>query len=207
MRSVESAVQEHLREEGIPAREPIAIPSGDIVLARGRVVAEIETYGPSRPQLRHTPPPDFRPLSQNIEETGHLRQLWIESQNCLRDSPLAAVIMMGSLLEGILSAKVFSHSDKAGIMQATRAPKDRSTGKTLPLEKWALDGFLEVANELGWIGTTAKSLGQEIRQYRNYVHPREAMKNPVKMDRAKSKEIWMSTQRLIDHLLSPPTGP
>lgn len=62
-------------------------------------------------------------------------------------APLAATVMMGGLLEGLLLARVNSQANKAPIYTAAAAPKDKQ-GKTLPLKDWTLQNYIGVAHEL-----------------------------------------------------------
>ena len=47
---------------------------------------------------------------------------------------------------------------------ATSAPRDKA-GKTLQLKDWTLKNYIDVAHELKWITTTAKDIGEVMRDF------------------------------------------
>ena len=102
---------------------------------------------------------------------GILNNRWTECVRCVGcNAPLAATVMMGGLLEAVLLARVNRETNKAPIFTAKGAARDH-LGKTKPLNEWTLQHYITVAHELGWITVTAMSVGEVLRDYRNYVHP------------------------------------
>jgi hypothetical protein len=93
-----------------------------------------------------------------------------EASTC-RDhgASLAAVILLGSILEGVL-LDVTSRS-LAVAMRAKRAPKDRQGRPQQDLSRWRLEHFIDVAHELHWIQADVPSFAHSLRRYRNLVHP------------------------------------
>jgi hypothetical protein len=90
---------------------------------------------------------------------------WSEITSCVTaKAPLAATVMMGGLLEGLLLARVNNHANKSEIFTASAAPKDKA-GKTLPLKDWTLQNYIGVAHELKWITQTVKDIGEVLRDY------------------------------------------
>lgn len=125
-------------------------------------------------QKQNDSPPDFSPLVPNITMCEILNRRWIETCKCIQaEANLAAMIMMGGLLEGLILAKIHKSSDKEqeSVFKAKSAPKDKKTGKTLPLKNWGLQNFLDVSHELKWITQAANDVGTVMRDYRNYIHP------------------------------------
>ncbi len=93
-----------------------------------------------------------------------------EIKNCIGSKAfLAAIILMGSTLEGILlgmaseNAKLFNQSNSA--------PKDKNTDKVFPFSKWNLNNFIDVAYEIGCIHLDVKKFSHGLREFRNYIHP------------------------------------
>lgn len=116
--------------------------------------------------------PDFSALITDGIMQTILVERWRECGNCISvTAPLAATVMMGGLLEGLLLARVHREPDKTRIFGTTAAPKDKTTGKALPLKDWGLKNYIDVAHELKWISKPARDLGSVLRDYRNYIHP------------------------------------
>lgn len=93
-------------------------------------------------------PPDFSPLVQDAAMQEILNRRWAECLVCIAHAaPLSATVMMGGLVEALLLARVNREANKAPIITANTAPRDKS-GKTLMLTEWTLKGFLDVAHEL-----------------------------------------------------------
>jgi hypothetical protein len=87
--------------------------------------------------------------------------------------PLAALFLIGSSLEGILSA--LAQRFPREFCSSLSAPKKE--GKVLPLTSWTLDRLIEVASELKILEKDVKDFSKVVRDYRNYIHPNEQVKN------------------------------
>lgn len=95
-------------------------------------------------------PPDLSPLTASIpglaEEIG---RRWRDAQKCVHvEAFTSAVIMMGSILEGLLLARTQQSASVA--YQSVRAPKDKS-GKAIAIPDWTLSALIDVAADVGWI--------------------------------------------------------
>jgi len=126
------------------------------------------------------PSPDFSPLISDQKMQVILERRWLECDACVdAKAPLAATVMMGGLLEGLLMARVLREKNQAPVFNAKTAPKDKQ-GKTLPhLRDWTLQDFIAVAHELKWITTTVKDVGVILRDYRNYIHPQKELSHGI----------------------------
>ncbi|NQU74801.1 MAG: hypothetical protein HQ546_00635 [Planctomycetes bacterium] len=124
------------------------------------------------PKPKETPveaPPDFGRLVQDSSLADILTFRWAEAQRCFRaDAHLSAVIMMGSILEGVLLHKV-EHNMKIA-NQAKAAPRDK-TGSVKPIHDWSLSVLIDVAHEVGWLQGDVKRFSHALRESRNIVHP------------------------------------
>jgi hypothetical protein len=79
-----------------------------------------------------------------------------EARICHRNGAYAsAIIMLGSLLEGIL----------------LDALKTRLHPQAKPLDKWMLNDLIETAHKHQWIQADVRGFGSKLREYRNLVHP------------------------------------
>jgi len=116
-----------------------------------------------------TSPPDFQKIV-DPELAGLLTLRWEEAQkNICSGSYLSALIMMGSLLEGVLLAKI-EKIDSETFNVVKHAPKKKD-GKVKPLQEWSLHDLIEVSHELGLLGGSVKRFSHTLREYRNMVHP------------------------------------
>lgn len=87
--------------------------------------------------------------------------------------PLAALFLIGSSLEGVLSA--LAQRFPREFCSSLSAPKKE--GKVLPLTSWKLDRLIEVASDLKILEKDVKDFSKVVRGYRNYIHPNEQVKN------------------------------
>lgn len=97
-----------------------------------------------------------------------------ETANCVNhQSPLAAVVLIGGILEGILLGTALSYREQ--FSKALGAPRDRVTGKVLQFQKWTLSSLVDVAAELGILKQDVKKFSHAVREFRNYIHPYEQL--------------------------------
>ena len=131
-----------------------------------------------------------------------LKRRWIECTACLDAGvPLAATVMMGGLLEGLLLARINQESNQTPIFTAKSAPKDKKTGNPLPLRDWGLSNFISVAHELKWISESAKDVGVVLRDYRNYIHPQKELSHGVDLSPDDALILWGVTKSISIQLL------
>lgn len=137
-------------------------------------------------------PPDFSGLISDPAMIAILKRRWAEAQVC-RDAPapLSAIVMMGSLLEALLLARANRLGDKSRLFLAKSAPVDSKTKKPLKLQQWTLRNYIDVAHELGWIGKSAKDIGETLRDYRNYIHPEKELKHGVLLTQQDARMFWI----------------
>ncbi len=146
--------------------------------------------------------PDFSPLVSSAAMRGILERRWQECSRCVTSGAhLAAVVMMGGLLEAMFVARSNRLADKSPLISASSAPKDKATGKTLELTKWTLDPYISVGNELGWITDAGKQLASVVREYRNYVHPEKELRDGIVLGANDSAMFWSVTRLLIRQLV------
>ena len=147
-------------------------------------------------------PPDFSPLIPDPNMQKILDHRWIECINCINaNAPLAATVMMGGLLEALLLARINKETNKPAIFKAPKAPKDKSTGKTLPLKEWTLRNYIDVAHELRWISQSAKDIGQVLRDYRNYIHPYKELSHNVVIELNDASLFWEISKSISKQII------
>ena len=106
-------------------------------------------------------------LNHTITEAIELRIE--EIKKCLEsDSPLAAIFLCGSALEGILLG--CAEKNLAKFNRAVSSPKDKN-GKILKLHNWKLSHLIDAAKELGFLREDVKQFSHSLRDFRNYIHP------------------------------------
>jgi hypothetical protein len=126
----------------------------------------IRTRWQSPPSL-----PDFIRVVEDPNLARVLKRRWQEISRARRAKAyLAATILLGSILEGVLLAHVRQNPREAN--QATPAPRNRND-EVLPFSRWKLNDLIQVAFDCQWIGTPVKDFSLELRDYRNLIHPRE----------------------------------
>jgi hypothetical protein len=109
--------------------------------------------------------------------------------------------MMGGLLEGLLLARINRETNKAPIFKAKTAPKSKQ-GSTLPLGDWKLNDLISVAHELKWISVSTKSIGNALRDYRNYIHPHKQLTENVMLDQEDAAMWWIIAKAITRQLLN-----
>jgi hypothetical protein len=146
--------------------------------------------------------PDFSPLAGNQQMRDILTRRWNECAKCVKvDAHLAAIVMMGGLLEALFVARANKMSDKNPLTAATNAPKDKATGKTVNYQDWMLDSYIRVGFELKWITESAKDLADKLKEYRNFVHPAKELRYGVIFGVNDSSIFWQVTKALARQLL------
>ena len=146
--------------------------------------------------------PDFSPLAGNEEMREILTRRWHECCKCVKaDSHLAAIVMMGGLLEALFVARANRMPVKDTLINAVSAPKDKTTGKTLNYQEWMLDSYIKVAHDLHWITESAKDTADVLKEYRNYIHPEKERRHGVVLALNDSSMFWQVTKSLVRQLL------
>ena len=146
--------------------------------------------------------PDFSPFTPDAEMKGILERRWIECTKCVSaKAHMAAIVMMGGLLEALFVAKAKQLSDKSALFAAASAPKDDS-GAQVPLNKWMLNSFLQVGYEVKWITKSARDTAGVLGEFRNYVHPEKEHRHRVTLDHQDSALLWGVTKNLVTQLVA-----
>jgi hypothetical protein len=146
-------------------------------------------------------PPDFSTLVADPKMQEILKRRWVECTSCISaGAALAATVMMGGLLEGLLLARINRETNKAPIFTAAAAPRDRQN-KTLPLKEWTLQDYINVAHELKWISATAKDIGVVLRDYRNYIHPHKELTHGTSLGGNDAVLLWEISKSITRQVL------
>lgn len=121
-----------------------------------------------------------------------------EIQTCLlNNSSLSVVFLCGSTLEGLLIEKASKYIREFNT--AKSAPKDKD-GNTKKLNEWSLSNLIDVSYELKFIELDIKKFSHDLRNFRNYIHPRvQAMQN-FNPDKHTAQISWKVLQASISSL-------
>ncbi len=148
------------------------------------------------------PVPNFHSLSSNSRLVEILTERWNEAQKCVAEELyVAAIIMIGSLLEGVLYAKI--KSNWASAKQSSRAPTD-SKRSVKKLSRWKLSEMIDVAHDCQWIQKHAVDFSGTLhilRDYRNIVHPRKQLKSGITPDVDTCAMAWPVVRAAINDLI------
>ena len=113
------------------------------------------------------------------------------------ESPLAVIFLCGSTLEGLL-LDVATKNPQA-FNTSKSAPADKS-GKVKELHDWTLDNLINVAHEAGFIQLDIKKFSHDLRDFRNYIHPRQQAVQRFNPDTHTAKISWQVLQATIASL-------
>lgn len=89
------------------------------------------------------------------------------------DAPLAVIFLVGSTLEGLLVELATAQTQT--FVESSAAPK-RKEGGAKPPQDWTLSELITVASEIGVLSTDVAKHADQVRQFRNYIHPRQQLR-------------------------------
>ena len=113
------------------------------------------------------------------------------------DAPLAVIFLCGSTLEGLLLDAATKNSQQFN--QAASAPKDK-TNNTRQFHEWTLDSFINVAHEVGMLSLDIKKHSHSLKDFRNFIHPRQQAVQNFRPDAHTAKISWQVLQAAIANL-------
>lgn len=148
-------------------------------------------------------PLDFSSLVSEAKMQQLMTKRWNECVICIDSgASLASVVMMGGLLESLFISRANHLDDLSVLLKAKRAPQYK--GKPKQLREWTLNSYIEVGHELGWIGDTAKSVSNALRDYRNYIHPQTEYSSGKTIEQQDAVLLWGISKILMQELLRLP---
>ena len=151
--------------------------------------------GKQKSEIDFPSAPEF--FSRVIGESAGsiLRSCWDEIGRCLHaEAYLAATVMAGSLLEGVLFFLLQKNRKVA--YQCSCAPTNKD-GKVKNLDLWKLGEMIGVAHELGWIGHEVKKLSEPVRDFRNSIHLAKQLENGEGSGHEIADIAWRIVQKAI----------
>lgn len=112
-------------------------------------------------------------------------------------TPLAAIFLLGSTLEGILLATAIK--DPTKFMKAAAAPKDKA-GKVVKIYDWKLYALIDVACEVNLLNHDVKKFSHVLRDFRNYIHPYTQMSQDFHPDQRTVDICWQVFKAAFEQL-------
>jgi hypothetical protein len=193
-------------EDGPDAADAFRAAVNDLLRAEGLVV----NYSAGRPVLgelaadgtstTYSAPPDMeRRLRELISDPdtadvlyGRLR----ETEICAANGAFTfAIIGLGSFVEGLLQAVLEEHDQEI----SQRGFRDGKGGQ-LPQFKIGLQLLLQAARRGNWIQLDAADFMDNVREYRNYVHPYKQKTQQVAFDQDSVMLCWAPVRAIINDL-------
>lgn len=114
------------------------------------------------------------------------------------EASLAVIFLCGSTLEGLLLHIAAQNPQKFNTSKS--APKDKG-GKIKQLHDWTLDSLINVAYEEDFIKLDIKKHAHTLKDFRNYIHPREQASQNFNPDKHTAQISWKVLQATIANLL------
>ncbi|MGV8934507.1 MAG: hypothetical protein ACOH1I_07775 [Gallionellaceae bacterium] len=113
------------------------------------------------------------------------------------EAALATIFLCGSTLEGLLLDAATKQPQQFNSSKS--APKDRDD-KVMQLHSWTLDSLINVAHEVGLLSLDVKKYGHALKDFRNYIHPRQQASQGFRPDQHTAKISWQVLQAAIADL-------
>ncbi|MGW2406046.1 hypothetical protein ACWCXK_16115 [Streptomyces sp. NPDC001739] len=176
--AVISAVNAFLIHEGVRLENPGGRPR---IVACDPSLAHPGSQGPV--ELRAV----MTDLINDQKMAALLQHRLDEARTCyVNGAHVAAIIMLGSLLEGVL-VHVVQERDASLL------------GKTSP-DSVYLDTLIKICHRAGWIGADVQRFCHELRKYRNFVHPRAEIREAHAPDRDTLDMCWPVVNAVLNDL-------
>jgi len=116
---------------------------------------------------------DLTALPKELTSQRVIQARLDEIERCLDGAaPLAVLFLVGSTLEGLLNELALAHA--ATYVASPPSPKVKGIVK--PLEAWTLAELIAVSHALGVLGGDVAKHADQVRNFRNYIHPRQQLK-------------------------------
>ena len=136
------------------------------------------------------------PIEQLLIE--NLEKRLFEVEKCIENKAfLAAITLMGSILEGLLLAIVALKPKEANLSKS--APKNKD-GKVKKFHEWTLTDLISVAHACKWIDADVKDFSDQLRDYRNMIHPYHQIRKGIYPDFDTVKICWEVLKAAINDL-------
>lgn len=137
-------------------------------------------------------------VSLNMKEV--IRERLDEIERCSKaNAPLAVIFLCGSTLEGILHD--IANKQPEAFNKTSSAPKDKF-GKVKPIDSWTLQNLIDATRELFLVGEDVSKHAHAVRDFRNYIHPRQQLKesfSPTKFTADMARQVLNAALAALSH--------
>ncbi|MCL4322092.1 MAG: hypothetical protein M0016_03295 [Deltaproteobacteria bacterium] len=141
---------------------------------------------------------DLSLLYLDIQFETIIKQRIEEIKKCLGSgASLSVIFLCGSILEGLLQDRASKNIQKFNTSKS--APKDYNE-KVRQLHEWTLDSLINVAHEVGLIELDIKKYSHDLKDFRNYIHPRQQALQGFNPDKHTAEISWKVLQATIASL-------
>ena len=142
---------------------------------------------------------DISKLSLDTKFETVIRQRLKEIETSLNSgASLSVIFLCGSTLEGLLLHMATQNPQKFNTSKT--APKDKS-GKVRQLHEWTLDNLINTAFDVGFIKLDIKKFSHTLKDFRNYIHPRQQALQNFNPDEHTAQISWKVLQATIANLV------
>ena len=114
------------------------------------------------------------------------------------NAPFSVVLLCGSTLEGLLQDCASKHPQKFN--KAIAAPKD-DQNKVKAFQNWTLNSLIDVSHEVGLLSLDVKKFSHSLKDFRNFIHPREQALHQFNPDNHTAKICWQVLRAAIADLI------
>lgn len=135
-------------------------------------------------------------LDFQLEET--IKQRLKEIELSLNSgAALSTIFLCGSTIEGLLLHAATKNPQKFNT--SSSAPKNKD-GNVQQLTDWTLDSLINVSYEVGFIKLDIKKFSHTVKDFRNYIHPRQQASQSFNPDKHTAEICWKVLQAIIASL-------
>lgn len=119
----------------------------------------------------------------------------LEVEKCLNaNAPLSVIFLCGSIIEGILMNMALKYPSYYN--RAKSAPLDKH-GEVKKFQEWTLNNLIDVSYEIGLLKEDVKKFSHGLREFRNYIHPKEQILSGFYPNEHTSKISWQVLKAAI----------
>lgn len=136
-------------------------------------------------------------LDYSFEEVikQRLKEIEISLNN---GASLSVIFLCGSTLEGLLLN--IATQNIQSFNRSKAAPK-HGDGKVKALHDWTLDSLINVSYDVGIIKLDIKKFSHTLKDFRNYIHPRQQALQNFNPDKHTAEISWKVLQATIANLI------
>lgn len=141
---------------------------------------------------------DFTSLSKELTAQDLTSDRLREIELCVNAGAyLAVMFLAGSTIEGLLLE--VAEKNVMEFEGAASAPRDKR-GKALATRQWGLSSLITTSRELGLLSDDTERFAHHIRNYRNYIHPRQQAKQSFQPKRETAEIAFQVVKAVLRDL-------